>query len=183
MYCSNCFFFRGDGLCKCPDSRKREVGYFQKPCSHFELLDDKRDQIEQKVPEIEQKQPIIEQTMSKENDPTPPEVQQALDSVKRTCADCGRELPITAFGKNAYGYTKYCKDCMKKRQKAGKAKLPEGTPEQHLMEAILGPDYKADKDAKFDEMLLASIPSVILTAELKRRGYHGKLSRTVEIEI
>lgn len=177
MYCSDCFFFRNDGICKNPKVPRRDVGYFQKAGSCFtDPKEQNEAELEQPAAEIAQESPKIEQTMSKENNTTPPEVQQALDSVKRTCAGCGRELPITKFGKNAYGYTKYCKDCMKQRQMAGKTKLPKESPEQHI---ALSVEKRMQKVAEITETLA----DADLAAELRRRGYSGKLTRNQELNV
>ncbi|MBR0246025.1 MAG: hypothetical protein IJQ61_06125 [Bacteroidales bacterium] len=86
--------------------------------------------------------------------------------IKRVCADCGRELPLEQFARNRSGYTKYCKECMKVRR--GKGKQPGGN--YHLPQAPLN-------------VGIAAIGDEALMAELKKRGWSGRLTKTLEMEI
>lgn len=86
--------------------------------------------------------------------------------IKRKCADCGRELPLEQFARNRSGYTKYCKECMKVRR--GKGKQPGGN--YHLPQAPLN-------------VGIAAIGDEALMAELKKRGWSGRLTKTLEMEI
>ena len=168
MYCSECLFFRNDGICKNPKSRFKDVGYFQKAGKCFTSPAE----MEQKEAEIEQITPKIEQTMAKENDM----VQSALDAVKRVCADCGRELPIESFQRNTKGARiSICKDCMAKRRKAGRARGGK-SPEQKLMEAV---EKRGENIAEY----LKDITDLDLAKELHRRGYAGVLTRHEELHV
>ena len=102
MYCSECNFFRGDGLCKNPKVRKSEVGYFQKACAQFQ----KRE------------------TAKKTETPTDSMEPNTATSAPQTkvCERCGRELPLDQFDrhpKTKDGYLKICHDCACAARKAG----------------------------------------------------------------
>lgn len=161
MYCSDCFFFRNDGICKNPKVPKRDVGYFQKAGSCFT----DPAQIEQKPAEIAPIPPKIEQEpMAKEQKDA---VSEVLENIKRKCAECGRELPIEQFQRNVNGdRISICKDCMTARRKKGRTK-PKPQPEEHLLPGI-------DVSGVSDEALVG---------ELVKRGYHGKLTKTTEFEL
>lgn len=171
MYCSDCYFFRNDGICKNPASKKRDVGYFQKAGACFT----DPAQIEQKPAEIAPIPPKIEQKpMEKEQKDA---VSDVLENIKRKCADCGRELPIEQFQRNASGdRISICKECMNKRRKAGKTRLPKGTPEQHLLDAVA---VRMEKTAE----LCKCLTDADLAGELHRRGYSGKLTRNQELNV
>lgn len=171
MYCSDCYFFRNDGICKNPASKKRDVGYFQKAGSCFT----DPAQIEQKPAEIAPIPPKIEQKpMAKEQKDA---VSEVLENIKRKCAECGRELPIEQFQRNVNGdRISICKECMNKRRKAGKTKLPKGSPEQHTMLSV---EKRMQKVAEITE----SLAGAALAAELRRRGYSGKLTRNQELNV
>lgn len=116
MYCSDCRYFRDDGICTNPNSRKREVGYFQKPCDKLiEKLPDKPilSTIKPKTKKIEHNKPQIEQTMVK--------IEQTPKT--KTCARCGRELPIEQFRGNlkaADGHISICNECYAERRRKDK---------------------------------------------------------------
>lgn len=171
MYCSDCYYFRNDGICKNPASKKRDVGYFQKAGGCFT----DPAQIEQKPAEIAPIPPKIEQEpMAKEQKDA---VSEVLENIKRKCAECGRELPIEQFQRNVNGERiSICKECMNKRRKAGKTKLPKGTPEQHLLDAVA---VRMEKTAE----LCKCLTDADLAGELRRRGYSGKLTRNQELNV
>lgn len=172
MYCSDCFFFRNDGICKNPKTPRRDVGYFQKAGSCFtDPKEQNEAELEQPAAGIAQESPKIEQKpMEKEQNTRP-----ATNT--KVCADCGRELPIESFQKNVKGERiSVCKECMSKRRKAGKTKLPKGTPEQHLLDAVA---VRMEKTAE----LCKCLTDADLAGELRRRGYSGKLTRNQELNV
>ena len=99
-------------------------------------------------------QPKAEKTMAEETIKT------------RVCADCGQELPIERFARNRSGYTKYCKECMKVRRGKGN----HGGGDYRLHETPLAPG-------------ISSLSDSLLIEELKKRGYTGKLTKIIEVEV
>ena len=162
MYCSDCYYFRNDGICKNPASKKRDVGYFQKAGACFT----DPAQIEQKPAEIAPIPPKIEQEpMAKEQKDA---VSEVLENIKRKCAECGRELPIEQFQRNVNGdRISICKDCMTARRKKGRTKPKPQPEEEHQLPGF-------DVSGASDEALVR---------ELVMRGYHGKLTKTTEFEL
>lgn len=86
--------------------------------------------------------------------------------IKRVCADCGRELPLEQFARNRSGYTKYCKECMKARRGIGKQ--GKGDYRFHASPLNVG---------------IAAISDDALMAELHKRGWSGRLTKTLEMEV
>lgn len=86
--------------------------------------------------------------------------------IKRVCADCGRELPLEQFARNRSGYTKYCKECMKARRGKGKQ---------------VGANYHIPQTSL--NVGIAAISDDALMAELHKRGWSGRLTKTLEMEI
>lgn len=86
--------------------------------------------------------------------------------IKRVCADCGRELPLEQFARNRSGYTKYCKECMKARRGIGKQ--GNGDYRFHASPLNVG---------------IAAISDDALMAELHKRGWSGRLTKTLEMEV
>ena len=172
MYCSECFFFRNDGICKNPQSKFKDVGYFQKAGKCF------KDPVsgEAELAEVKYDEPTteIEETMSKDVIHLPEKVEEL--SKKRVCAECGRELPIDSFQRSSKGEPiSICKECMAKRRKAGRAK-GEKSPEQKIIDAV---DARLLKGAE----LCKSLTDAELAAELRRRGYTGKLTKIEELDV
>jgi len=83
----------------------------------------------------------------------------------RKCKSCGRELPISEFSKNRFGYISVCKECAKEHRRAGRKKSNE-------IDDIL----RQLENAK--TMRLESFTPRELMLELKRRGYEGTLTYT-----
>lgn len=121
MYCSDCRFFSDLGRCRNGSTRKSDVGYFQKACAMFEPIEQKPAEIEQNNPKIEHTMEQIEQTKTKH------------------CPKCGRDLPITSFGKKAKakdGLQSWCKECQnasaveshKRKRQAAEAPAEEKAP-------------------------------------------------------
>jgi len=154
MYCSECSFFRGDGLCKNPQVRKREVGYFQKACAQF----------------VERK------TTKQTETPTDSMEMNTATSAPQTkvCERCGRELPLDQFDRHYATkdkHTKICHECNTAAKKAGFRPKPIQAPATaHLAEEHKPSCIQEATDAE-------------LIAEIAVRGYKGNLSKTITIEL
>lgn len=81
----------------------------------------------------------------------------------KVCKCCGKELPITEFRKNPKdeGFGNTCRKCISKHQKIN-----------HYVNKIVSNDER-----------LKDITSIELIAELRFRGYKGKLEYTQVIDV
>lgn len=87
---------------------------------------------------------------------------------KKVCKICGRELPEGHFVRGRWGLLDICSDCMKeKRKKRGKG------------------DYKTpvNPQAELKPTPLSIYTDTNLIEELGRRGWSGKLQKTLEINL
>ena len=88
----------------------------------------------------------------------------------QVCKCCGRELPFESFAKNAFGYIHVCKECNSSNRRA--AALNRKKLKQQAIDAINARNLRLS-DFKPRELM----------AELKRRGYEGKIRYTHVEEI
>ncbi len=154
MYCSECSFFRGDGLCKNPQVRKREVGYFQKACAKF-----------------------VERETTKQTE-TPTDIMEMNTQTSapqtKVCERCGRELPLDQFDRHYATkdkHTKICHECNTAAKKAGFRPKPSQAPATaHLEEPAKPSCIQEATDAE-------------LIAEIAVRGYKGNLSKTITFDL
>ena len=104
-----------------------------------------------------------------------------MEETKNTkvCKVCGQEKPLEEFIKNRWGYTVYCKDCIKakKEGKAPKAPKQEKTPVEIINE------MKEHNEQLRIAANLSGVATPILMDELKRRGWTGTLVQHNEITI
>ena len=86
----------------------------------------------------------------------------------RICRCCGRELPLNHFKKTRYGdYVSVCTECSTKKLRENKQKRIEEQKQK-----------VEDVRAENRQLCLADFSPRELMAELKRRGYEGKLVYT-----
>jgi len=81
----------------------------------------------------------------------------------KVCKCCGKELPIIEFAKNVFGYTSVCKSCNTHNRVMAAEKRK--TQKQQAIDAL---------NAR--QLRLHDFEPRELMAELKRRGYEGKLT-------
>ena len=101
MKCHECISF-ADGICRNPQSRRRDVGFFQEATIDQNTMNEHENKEENAAP------------------------------VTYTCKGCGRELPPDQFYKNRWGLTSYCKDCMEKKKQTGTKSAAEKLEEMYL---------------------------------------------------
>lgn len=158
--CHECRFFSDLGRCRNGAARRSDVGFFQKACDKFLPPPQEANQEPTKQP----------QTMEKETKIAPAETEAPK---KKTCRECGRELPLDQFSKNRNGSLHVCKDCMKakrakaaeKGQQIGRYKTPVRRPSETFVS------------------LLTPLSDTVIIEELKKRGYTGTLSKTITCEL
>lgn len=88
---------------------------------------------------------------------------------KKVCKVCGRELPLSHFRKNHLsqdGYVSTCTQCVTRKRKEGEDKTLDVTPPQGMQGG--NPELSAFTPRE-------------LMAELKARGFKGKLSIVREV--
>ena len=92
-----------------------------------------------------------------------------MEQILKKCRCCGRELPISNFKKGRWGVVSVCMDCDKQhRTEKRQARIDE---QKKKVE---------DVRAENRQLCLADFTPRELMAELKRRGYEGKI-RYVEV--
>ena len=99
-------------------------------------------------------------------------VMETKEPLTKVCKHCGRELPIEDFSRNRNGRIGICKECMtrKRLEKIGLKFPPLPSP----------PSLTPVKEARVEFDLRECHIEDIL-AELRRRGYSGTLTKSVEV--
>ena len=88
-----------------------------------------------------------------------------MEQETKVCKCCGRELPINNFKKGRWGYVSVCNECDKQhRAENRQARIDKA--KQKVEEVRAGNR----------QLCLADFTPRELMAELKRRGYEGKLT-------
>lgn len=81
----------------------------------------------------------------------------------KKCKCCGRDLPLGEFGRSPLGVYNTCKECVKKNQSVGRSgKKTVSSLEKDVEKAKV--------------MRLSEFSPRDLMAELKRRGYKGRIT-------
>lgn len=88
----------------------------------------------------------------------------------KICKCCGRELPIDDFRVTKLGRRNTCNECVSKKTADAKKRIKSGLTFEEELE-------------KAKTLRLQDFTPRELMAELKRRGYDGKLTFTQVIEI
>jgi len=90
-----------------------------------------------------------------------------MEQILKKCKCCGRELPMSNFKKGRWGYVSVCNEC-DKQHRAEKRQERIDKAKQKV----------EDVRAENRQLCLADFTPRELMAELKRRGYEGKLVYT-----
>ena len=106
----------------------------------------------------------------------------------KVCKKCGQELPLEYFSKNARtkdGLQIYCKDCqkalVKERRERDKQNMIKMCQEE--INGNSGEDGRKDMWHEKAEAraYLEALPDSEILAELRRRGYVGRLYKKIEV--
>ena len=90
-----------------------------------------------------------------------------MEQETKVCKCCGRELPISNFKKGRWGYVSVCTECDKQHR-----------AENKQSRINMAKQKIEDVRAENRQLCLADFTPRELMAELKRRGYEGKLVYT-----
>ena len=127
--------------------------------------------------------------------PNPIKPKLKKDVMMKKCSRCGAMLPLDSFQKNprcADGHLDKCKQCMadlihegriakkeaRKAQSKGEIKKPDNTcynPITTQQTPLTAPPIEAQR-LRLEEFTFAE-----LIAEIKRRGWEGQLTKTIQI--
>lgn len=98
-----------------------------------------------------------------------------METILKTCKDCGRELPISYFKKTRYGdRVSVCTECATRKMRENK--------EKKRMETVIKMRQEAQKEAEVKTALGQFTPRQLME-ELARRGYKGELTFVQKIDI
>ena len=89
-----------------------------------------------------------------------------MEQILKQCRCCGRELPLNNFKKTRYGgYVSVCTECATNKLRENKQKRIDEQKQK-----------VEDMRAETRQLCLADFTPRELMAELKRRGYEGKIT-------
>jgi ribosome-binding protein aMBF1 (putative translation factor) len=90
-----------------------------------------------------------------------------MEQETKVCKCCGRELPMSNFKKGRWGYVSVCMDCDKQHRAENRQTRIDKAKQK-----------VEDVRAENRQLCLNDFTARELMAELKRRGYEGKLVYT-----
>jgi len=172
-YCNECRFFSDLGRCRNGSTRRSDVGYFQKACPKGLPKEYPPHETEQDHTEIAQDNPKIEHTMDQNEQPK-----------TKKCRNCGRELPLDQFSRNGRGFFHVCKDCMKAKRHQAAEDAATGEKEPKKPKPRPTHNYRMPhqkSEAQTFVSALSNFSDLVLIDELKKRGYTGKLTKTMTV--
>lgn len=106
----------------------------------------------------------------------------------KVCKKCGQELPVEYFSKNNAmkdGLQSYCKDCQKVQVKESRERNKENLLKMARGEVGNGSE-KDQREGIWEKKsearaCLDALPDSELLAELRRRGYIGKIYKKIQV--
>ena len=156
MICGECIYFGYLGRCRNPSVRSSERGYLEAACNKYEPR------------------------------------QHNMEQSTKLCKRCGRELPLDAFNKQTSrpdGLQANCRECQaemaknRREKKKGVGLSPDvGLPPRSVASQVADvlrplPPFDVIEDA------LHNASDELLIDELRERGYTGKLSKLITVEL
>lgn len=175
-YCSECVHYTHGDEPRCMVRTAYFPGFLHPACDKFAAGDFR------KVKEDYLKDLVPITTKPKNNrfmDPNTPQT--------KVCKKCGRELPLEAFckhPKSADGLHSICRECKKQGMLDYYARMKKikENPEIPAEIAPKGEKPEPDKPEPAD-LMVPDFSDEFLAAELRRRGYQVKATKTTVIEL
>lgn len=195
MTCADCIhYIFGGARCRCDVRPAHAPGFLNKACDKFEAGDSRKDRADylKDMPEIKinkiRKQRVY---MNDKSTTTPAPVKASAPGMK-VCKRCGRELPLEMFPHSHLskdGYQTICRDCISESIKEAHAtgrhpgrkgrKADEPEPAKMISDTVKS---IAEKDTSirldYPQSILGTIRDTDLVAELRRRGWEVKATKT-----
>lgn len=196
MTCADCIhYIFGGARCRCEVRPAHSPGFLNKACNLFTAGDSRKDRADylKDMPEIKinkiRKQRVY---MNDKATTTPAPVKASAPGMK-VCKRCGRELPLESFPthpKSRDGRMNVCRECHKAIASQAMTKAYAEKKEENPEPAKMISDTVksiAEKDTSirldYPQSILGTIRDTDLVAELRRRGWEVKATKTTIVEL
>lgn len=118
---------------------------------------------------------------------TEPGAGAANEVQTKVCKHCGRELPVTNFGRHSKtkdGYQPLCRECMsEQRKKMGEKSKKDKKRQPRTTASKVQPAAEVEDTVAPDESWLHEVSNEQLVLELQRRGFSGRIEKHISFAL